>query len=358
MATNQPKLAHRLGIALSLREPPSVPPYGWSYFDHMVAVYLTLNQHDPRAAAVIEKSSTRPYGLTWGDIFLLENVILSLQPVDVLCRNSWIVRERFREIAGPAIYDRYVDSGIPKEADTPEKVSLLRADLSRILDFLHWYYALIPIRERKRKMLTASCIWLVILYTVGFGWAVILLYRDGKAFLAVGACVLFWGIIGGFVSSQRRMQSIPTDGDPLISVFGLENAGYYLWLSPLLGAIFAAVLSLLFISGILEGTVFPAFNQNATGYLAQAIPASSMDYAKLFTWCFLAGFAERLVPDSLDRLTEKMGSSTKPPTSAAPANGAKVPPIVSHEAKDKVPMTTVHDALHSGETEEPEGGTP
>lgn len=358
MNVNRPKLAHRLGIAFNLREPPSVPPYGWSYFDHMVAVYLTLNQHDPRAAAVIEKSSTRPYGLTWGDIFLLENVILSLQPVDVLCRNSWIVRERFREIAGPAIYDRYVESGIPKDADTPEKVSLLRADLSRVLDFLHWYYALIPIRERKRKMLTASCIWLIIFYTVGFGWATILLYRDGKAFLAVGACVLFWGIIGGFVSSQRRMQSIPTDGDPLISVFGLENAGYYLWLSPLLGAIFAAVLSLLFISGILEGTVFPAFNKHAAGYLGQAIPATSMDYAKLFTWCFLAGFAERLVPDSLDRLTEKMGSSGQPPTSGAPANGAHLPaPVGLHQERDKVPMTTVDDALRSGEGEEG-GGTP
>ena len=42
---------------------------------------------------------------------------------------------------------------------------LLKADLTRVLDVLHWYYALIPIRERIRRSLTIDCIWMVLVYT-------------------------------------------------------------------------------------------------------------------------------------------------------------------------------------------------
>src|SRR5450432_1085565 len=95
------KFSRRLGVALKLRDPPNVPPYGWSYFDHLVAVYVALNTADVRADAVIKKSHERADDLTWGDIFLLENTVFSLQPPDVVARNAWILRERFRQVAGP-----------------------------------------------------------------------------------------------------------------------------------------------------------------------------------------------------------------------------------------------------------------
>src|SRR5581483_5662887 len=43
------RFARKLGVALNLREPPNVPPYGWSYFDHLVSLYVTLNTSDGRA---------------------------------------------------------------------------------------------------------------------------------------------------------------------------------------------------------------------------------------------------------------------------------------------------------------------
>lgn len=317
MASGLARIRRTLGISLRLREPPKVPSYGWSYFDHLVAVYINLNTSDKRADAIIQKASDDADELTWGDIFLLENVILSRQPDAIVRRNAWILRERLRETACSTFYDKYIDSGPPKEADTPQKMALLRADLTRVLDVLHWHYSLIPIRERIRTSLTIRCIWFVLGYTVLLWVGLHQFLRHHWAAAAMASGVLYFGIIGGFVSSQRRMQTLPTDTDPLISIFGLDGAGYFLWLSPLLGAIFAVVLMLMFVAGFLQGTVFPTFanvlhDKAAVGFFDVAwhtLPVSSADYAKLYVWAFLAGFAERLVPDSLDRLAGKMNSS-------------------------------------------------
>lgn len=355
----------KLGVALNLRDPPTVQPYGWSYFDHIVAVYVTLNTADKRADAVIKKSRDSPDDLTWGDIFILENIVLSLQPPEVVIRNAWIIRERFREITCSTIYNKYVDSGVPKDADTPAKLSLLRADLSRVLDVLHWYYTLIPIREGIRKKLTINCVYMVVFYTGILGAFLVWCYWNQASFIAMVACVIYWGIIGGFVSSQRRMQKIPTEGDPLISVFGLDNAGYYLWLSPLLGAIFALILALMFVAGILKGTVFPEFSDphikgeglSFLEFVWKTLPKSGEDYAKLFVWAFLAGFAERLVPDSLDQLTSKLGPGKNSVPSGASSN--LPPPLISSAQpgspdggagqKTAITSETLEDVLHSGE---------
>src|ERR1700693_4126711 len=101
------RLWRRFGVVLNLRDPPNVPPYGWSYFDHLVALYVTLNTADTRADAVINKSRERPDDLTWGDVFLLESITFSLQPPDVVDRSTWMLRERFREIACSSVYERY-----------------------------------------------------------------------------------------------------------------------------------------------------------------------------------------------------------------------------------------------------------
>jgi hypothetical protein len=354
------RLARRLGVALNLRDPPNVPPYGWSYFDHLVAVYVTLNCADERADTVIKKSRERAEDLTWGDVFLLENIVFSLQPPDVVDRNAWIIRERFREISCPSVYEKYTNSHPPVDSDTPEKLALLKADMTRVLDILHWYYSLIPIRERIRKSLTISCLLLVLLYTFLLGGILYWCNSYHASFVATMICVVYCGTIGGFVSSQRRMQSIPTEGDPLISVFGLDNAGYYLWLSPLLGAIFAVLLALMFIGGILKGTIFPEF-VSSTGkaglpffdFTWNTLPKISDDYGKLFVWTFIAGFAERLVPDSIDRLTSKFGESAQPTAPKLPPKTMSVPVpaggMQGQGQKGSITTETLQDVMHSGE---------
>jgi hypothetical protein len=359
---NWRKFWRRLGVALNLRDPPNLPHYGWSYFDHLIAVYVTLNTADTRADEVIRKSSERPDDLTWGDVFLLENIVFSLQPPEVVARNTWIIRERFREIACPSVYEKYTNSNLPTDTDTPAKLALLKADLTRILDVLHWHYSLIPMRERMRKSLTKYCILYVVLYTILLGaFLLFVCRRHHFEFAAMLACVVYWGIVGGFVSSQRRMESIPNDGDPLISVFGLDSADYYLWLSPLLGAIFAIVLSFMFIGGVLKGSVFPAFYTPHVGkeglenfwFAWETVPTTAEEYGKLFVWAFLAGFAERLVPDSLDRLASKLTPSDKLPAPRNTAVDSKTPPqppsAKASDASTKISTETLQNVMRTGE---------
>ena len=64
-------------------------------------------------------------------------------------------------------------------------------------------------------------------------------------------------------------------------------------------------------SGFLTGDLFPT--------LSQPVPAHLKDWAKLLLWSFVAGFAERLVPDTLDRLVTQASQVGR---SAAPKSGS------------------------------------
>lgn len=168
--------------------------------------------------------------------------------------------------------------------------------------------------------------------------------------------VVIAGAMGGFVSALQRIQTPSTEGDSLYNLSLLFHGSNTVFIAPISGAIFAILLYLLFTSGTLKGTFFPDIytpegntttsvilpitrnantntavvpdvltgttdnsnsvvkepapsvksvpNQglNVIDFLARSGPGSGKDYAMLIVWCFIAGFAERFVPDVLDRL--------------------------------------------------------
>lgn len=179
--------------------------------------------------------------------------------------------------------------------------------------------------------------------------------------------VVVTGAMGGFVSALQRIQSPPTEGDSIYNLSLLFHGSNSVFVAPITGAIFATLLYLMFTAGILQGTFFPAIfspegeyldnlsmtvvnklpeNSNTIGissapqtgvdsnsksaptptpkqmitkplpkrglnvfdFLARSGPGSGKDYALLIIWCFIAGFAERFVPDALDRLISKSNS--------------------------------------------------
>jgi len=135
--------------------------------------------------------------------------------------------------------------------------------------------------------------------------------------LSVGATnwmVILCGAIGGFISLQRRLKTLLAE-DLLL----LARSWVYVMLSPLVGGILALLLYFLFISGLLDGDLFPDFlakeniddTQSRTGLnmLFQVQGKGYEDYAKLVFWCFIGGYSESFVTNIISNF-EKTADET------------------------------------------------
>ncbi len=101
----------------------------------------------------------------------------------------------------------------------------------------------------------------------------------------------------------------------------LDIAAASLFVAGLTGPVFALILLVLFMTGSLDlGGLTPKFlgaplasgqpvlpNFNVLNWTFHV--AGAADGAKLCIWSFIAGFAEKLVPDVLDRFTKTSAKS-------------------------------------------------
>lgn len=118
------------------------------------------------------------------------------------------------------------------------------------------------------------------------------------------------GIIGGFVSIQQRLPSIEDDELHLLS-----KTWASVLLIPVYGGIFALVLYVLFLSGMLRNSLFPNFYmpffnlpveaKDIIKFLRECYPLTGPDLAKLIFWSFVAGFSERFVPQLIHKVSFK-----------------------------------------------------
>lgn len=296
----KPKQSQRLG--------DFSPPY----FDHVLAEFELLPSDGDIPAKVqriIEEheSGVRP---GWGGLYLLEKYVICKQPKEVLKARLPGLRSSYRAIVGPEAYEQYLQSG---QAAPPDSgIDALRADAGRLLDALHWAYAMAPERELTRTGILKDIVW-EMLVSGGIGVAVLLYAFDrGQTLVANIVLVTLMGALGGFLSVQQRIAKIPTEQDPILTMFQLQAGRFAVRLAPLTGAICAVVLFLIFQADLLRGGLFPDMTKlsfwlgtaqpPAGGFINQT---AGVEYAKLLVWCFIAGFAERLVPDTLNNLISK-----------------------------------------------------
>lgn len=247
----------------------------------------------------------------------MECLTLHLRTRPELQERFWAIQTRYREIAPNEFF--------PRDADVIDRTAIvalpdeeLRARIEVIACEFFRLCMLSTCRESMRAKASQRA-WIAMfaflsIYSIGLYLAIV------QGLLSPLRAVLFAGAMGGFISVQRRIQSVTDHGESLVGLFELSSLSTpfsSLW-APVSGAIFAVILYAMFAGQLLSGDVFPKFQPDGThsGVFLQLFcracgPVGNDNAAKLVLWCFVAGFAERFVPDALARFVSKVDANRK-----------------------------------------------
>jgi hypothetical protein len=124
------------------------------------------------------------------------------------------------------------------------------------------------------------------------------------------------GMLGAFFSALVRLHTADQLSIAIVSDTATHLRGWHLFMysltPPIIGAIASVVLYIAFLAGLVSGGLFPAMScKDANGCKALGDvlnsfgPTEAQDYGKALIWAFIAGFSERLVPDTLQSLVAK-----------------------------------------------------
>ena len=310
----------------------SLPQHGILYFDLLDAELRSKppKRIDQDSGIVISdiRKKRQEHSLTWNDLYAFDLIVTRLLPSERLSREVWSLRSRYRDVAGLREYEAYLSSRPPDLAGQVEEKDL-RADIEYLLSQIYLRYAITPINQEvsdhiSRRVTSVILIGVVMIILVGL--VKIMGVMEEKTPPATLFLVMFVGAMGGLLSMQQRYQSVSREGDPINNVSELMQNWSRLFLPAISGAIFAVLLYMLVIAGLLEGELFPKFLPEVatkpedasqpvgtalSDLLHQGRPGSRRDYGKLIIWSFIAGFAERYVPDTLSRFISRKEADTK-----------------------------------------------
>lgn len=119
------------------------------------------------------------------------------------------------------------------------------------------------------------------------------------------------GAGGAVVGNYQRLALLSQKRDKLKDALANSMVTIQLYISPIIGGVFAIILWSAFFSGLLAGDFFPHIEGTNTTYsnfhdlMANTHPGTFADAMKGVFWSFLAGYSERLVPNILDKLADK-----------------------------------------------------
>jgi len=288
----------------------------------------------------LEKRAANPSQVWWTDLIQAEMCLLEVLDEATLRARVSGWRRRMQEILGDARFSQYI-AGAPN----PSTAALdeVRADLGECIRAVYYFYSAYGVAARSRSDVTQSTfnVALCILALQGLIAIILALHVPWNWWPAIPTNVLpaleylvatsAAAVLGSVVSVQTRLQDPKVDVDPFYRYVQTHADKLSIaYVSPIFAAIFGLVIFGLMASGLTGGSAFPDI-----AHIVSSSP-SLPDIAKLLIYGFLAGFAERLVPDALTRIAARTlasiagGDGSQPPTAAASASKLVVlPPSVT-----------------------------
>jgi hypothetical protein len=278
-------------------------------------------------------------------LWSLELMMISkLKRTDLVARLS-MVRQKFRSQVGEAVYQDYISS--LAEGLTEEKIKTLitekldnetiaileeaiRGDITTLTRQIQRlsYYKFLRL-DNIYKVKGAILRILITVLLLMFGSLCLLYIYDYKfssnefhprSFSLIVATI-FSGMVGACMSLLQRTEQASnapssfTDSALDAMEIKVSMSVWYIVSLTLSGAIFATILYLLAVSdSLMLGDLFPKLELDTTPPFCESSVGidvllgcvkSDPKNALMLVWGFLAGFAERLVPDTLDSLIQK-----------------------------------------------------
>lgn len=230
--------------------------------------------------------------------------------LDELALDNAIEAERFR-VQFEAIAKASSDSHAPAD-DT-----VLRSLLLRIMERLHWHAKKRYLSRPIRKQATKNILWCMLAAFVLAILPYIAIWLDSRVSpywtLFALYTALVSGLLGAFFS---RLLTIQRDWSrmSLDEVFLHRELSYSL-LRAGVGVCGALVIFFFFKSGLIDGALFPKFENMSMDLIYasdMAFVVPSKDLALVTVWCFLAGFSESLVPSLLTNTERQLSDGAAP----------------------------------------------
>ena len=269
--------------------------------------------------------------ITAGEILLLEAAIIQrITCKHELAMRLLISRELLSSLLSPESYSQivpyFVQIAKPSHTSSEDKedaLSALQGEARAISSRLCRRVGGLPAVEEIRTQVGMNiCAWtmLIVLMAVLLNFTI-----SGPFVLVMGA----WGALGAMVSTIERLYKADLLYEPLKMAITLSGGRFPLYLSPFLGMIFAIVLYVLFRSDLLAGHIFPKVQCTAVAPLFPQLHGTFLDFGpfrppkdcaeinastelcKMFLWGFLAGWAERMVPDALNKLAPQASDGVR-----------------------------------------------
>jgi|GEM_PF-4586526 len=266
------------GTAASSAAPTGLTPEESAHFDMLRLEYEGLKQNltaspplnppvqppasvQTTAQAIVERADSNRASLTREMLYLFERCLMRFRTLDDLHGKAKLWQAQLlrqedsralkKKIAG--MQDPDTISDLPRLWDN---LDFLLSEVAR-LDPCNPDIA----RKRLRQLRNGITLWTVGLTALVFLlctlWAFIATSRDWTypTVILTIAC----GGVGGLISMLRRLQGFLAGDQPVAVYAALQDGSVSVALSPVYGCVFALVIYLMFMGGLLKGAVFPTF---------------------------------------------------------------------------------------------------
>jgi hypothetical protein len=292
--------------------PPGPKPHP-GRFCRLIATLFGVDGHSYDPANHLPGHSE---GATWADLYEAQRIRLRYLPNEYLVLELAELKAQFLLYSGPTLWEQYQDTTPPRyQVDDEGVVSStpnLKAEATFLLEQIQHIQSYRPHQERRRLTISWNILMVTFLLTAciwTLGWCLFL--APGIHAFPLGIClILSLGAFGAAFSSLQRLQRSVREGRTiLISTRYMRH--YRDWIAPpVTGAVFAFLACLLFMGGFFE-KLSPAADSVRSDPRPQGIPflkdlakgtLSEANLIRVLILSFIAGFAERWVPDTLDRL--------------------------------------------------------